>query len=171
MSSADLLADGFNRIQEAVHGAVDGLTAAQLSFRVDGAANSIAWLVWHLTRVEDDHIADAARTDQLWTTTGWAERFDLPLDRSDTGFGHDTADVESVRVDSGDLLTGYHDAVTAATLDYVRRLSDDDLAQVIDESWDPPVTLGVRLVSVVGDGLQHAGQAGFVRGIVERRRP
>ncbi|HET7327310.1 MAG TPA: DUF664 domain-containing protein, partial [Nocardioidaceae bacterium] len=148
---------------------VEGLTSEELSYRV-GEANSIAWLVWHLSRIQDDHIADAAQTDQLWTADGWAERFDLPLDRSDVGFGHGTDEVAAVRVESADLLTGYHDAVATTTLGFVRGRTDHDLARVIDESWDPPVTLGVRLVSVVGDAWQHAGQAAFVRGIVQRNR-
>ena len=47
-------------------------------------------------------------------------------------------------------------------------LTDADLPRVVDERWDPPVTLGVRLVSVISDCLQHAGQAAFVRGILLR---
>jgi hypothetical protein len=38
---------------------------------------------------------------------------------------------------------------------------------VVDASWDPPVTLGVRLVSVISDDLQHAGQAAYLRGMIE----
>jgi hypothetical protein len=62
MTSAELLADAFGRIQETVHDAVRGLTPEQLAFRIDSDANSIAWLVWHLTRIQDDHVADVALT-------------------------------------------------------------------------------------------------------------
>lgn len=170
MDSADVLVDAFERIRQLVHGAVDGLSSEQLSYRVDEGANSIAWLVWHLSRIEDDHIADAAQTEQVWTTDGWADRFGLRFERSETGFGHSADDVASVRVPSGDLLTGYHDAVSARTIDYVQALTDNDMERVVDAAWDPPVTLGVRLVSVAGDTWQHAGQAAFVRGVIERRR-
>lgn len=169
MRSTDLLVDAFGRVRERVHQATQGLTPDQLAFRVDSQANSIAWLVWHLTRVQDDHIADAAGTEQVWTTSGWAERFDLPFPAVATGFGHSSDQVAAVQVRSGDLLSGYHDAVHDKTVAYVQELTDDDLGRVIDESWDPPVTLGVRLVSVIGDNLQHVGQAAFVRGAVERR--
>ena len=168
MTSADLLVDAFGRIREEVHQIVGGLTAEQLAFRADPAANSIAWLVWHLTRIQDDHVADAFGTDQVWTSDGWAERFGLPLDPLDTGYGHRPREVAAVRVGSGDLLAGYYDAVHRQTIGHVRELTDPDLDRVVDESWDPPVTLGVRLVSVIGDDLQHAGQAAFVRGLVER---
>jgi Protein of unknown function (DUF664) len=169
VTSGELLVEAFGRIPDVVHGVVDGLTPEQLVFRLDDEANSIAWLVWHLARVQDDHIAVAAQADQVWTAEGWAERFGLPLDSSATGYGHSSADVAAVRVGSGDLLTGYLDAVQHRTIDYVRELTDADLARIVDESWDPPVSLGVRLVSVIADCLQHAGQAAFVRGIAERR--
>lgn len=168
MTSADVLIDGFGRVRETVHEAVDGLKPDDLAFRVDEGANSIAWLVWHLTRVQDDHIADVADLEQVWTARDWVGRFGLPLDRMDTGYGHDPADVADVRV-SAELLAGYHDEVYQQTVDYVRGLTDADLPRIVDTRWDPPVTLGVRLVSVISDDLQHAGQAAFVRGILLRR--
>jgi uncharacterized damage-inducible protein DinB len=166
---AALLTDAFSRIEEEVHGAVDGLSEEQLAHRVDAEANSIGWLVWHLSRVQDDHVAGVAGSEQVWTAQGWAQRFDLPFRVGSIGYGHTSADVARVRVASPDLLTGYYDAVAARTMEYVAGLTDDDLDRVVDEAWDPPVTLGVRLVSVIDDCAQHAGQAAFVRGIVLRR--
>jgi len=168
MPSAELLVDAFGRIRGIVHRAVDGLTAEQLAFRVDPGANSIAWLVWHLTRIQDDHLADAFQGEQVWTAQGWVERFGLPFDPRDTGYGHRAEEVAAVQVDSGDLLVGYYDAVHEQTTRLVGRLGDAELARIVDRSWDPPVTLGVRLVSVIADDLQHAGQAAFVRGILQR---
>lgn len=168
MTSAQLLTDAFDRIRETVHEAVDGLTPRQLAFRPGDGANSIAWLVWHLTRVQDDHVAGVAGTAQAWTEDGWESRFGLPLDPSDTGYGHSADEVAAVQVESAELLTGYHDAVHARTVQYVGSLTDADLPRVVDRAWDPPVTLAVRLVSVVSDDLQHAGQAAFVRGLLRR---
>ncbi len=165
MTSADLLADGFGRIHGLVHTVVDGLDTDELAARVDPAANSIAWLVWHLTRIQDDHVAAVAGTEQAWTAGGWYDRFGLPFDPADHGYGHTTEQVAAVRV-PGELLAGYHAAVHANTDAYVRTLVDGDLDRVVDTSWDPPVTLGVRLVSVVSDDLQHAGQAAYVRGLL-----
>jgi uncharacterized damage-inducible protein DinB len=162
---ADVLLDGFERVREVVHEAVDGLTAAELGFRPAGSANSIAWLVWHLTRIQDDHVAGVADLDQVWTKDGWADRFGLPFDPADTGYGHRDDDVAAVQVESAELLTGYYDAVHEQTLRYVRGLVEADLDRVVDTRWDPPVTLGVRLVSIVSDDLQHAGQAAYVKGI------
>ncbi|MES9543977.1 DUF664 domain-containing protein [Actinomadura sp. NPDC000600] len=166
MTSAELLTDAFDRIQEAVHGAVEGLGGPRLAERPAEGANSIAWLVWHLTRIQDDHVAGVAGAAQVWTRDGWADRFGLPFDASDTGYGHGPDEVAAVRVDSADLLTGYHDAVHDSTVQYVAGLTDADLPRIVDRTWDPPVTLAVRLVSVVSDDLQHAGQAAYVRGLL-----
>ncbi|MGW0364477.1 mycothiol transferase [Streptomyces sp. NPDC002990] len=169
MKVTDVIADGFGRIQEVVHEVVDGLSAQDLNARIDPAANSIAWLVWHLTRVQDDHVADAADLEQVWQAQEWADRFALPLPADSTGYGHTARQAGTVRVDSGELLLGYFEAVHEQTTRFVRGLAAADLDRVVDEGWDPPVTLGVRLVSVLADDLQHAGQAAFVRGVLERR--
>jgi uncharacterized damage-inducible protein DinB len=172
MTIAELLADAFGRIRENVHRVVDGLTPGQLTFRPDNGSNSIAWLVWHLTRIQDDHIADVAGTGQVWTAgpsgSTWADRFGLPFAASATGYGQGSEAVAAVQVRSGELLTGYYDAVHQETLDYVQGLTDADLDAVVDKAWDPPVTLGVRLVSVISDDLQHVGQAAYLRGIIDR---
>jgi uncharacterized damage-inducible protein DinB len=169
MTSAELLADSFGRIREVVEEVLDGLTTDELTTRLDADANSIAWLIWHLTRVQDDHISDVARTEQAWTSSGWAERFALPLDVSDVGYGNSSAQVAAVVADA-DKLLGYYDAVSQNTLEFVRHVSDADLDRVVDQRWDPPVTLGVRLISVINDDLQHAGQAAYLNGILARRR-
>ncbi len=168
MDTAGLLVDAFGRIRQAVHHAVEGLTAEGLAFRPDGQANSIAWLIWHLTRIQDDHVADAEGREQTWTGGGWVGRFGLPLDPSDTGYGHTTDHVAAVRVDSGELLTGYYDEVHRQTVHFIERLGHEELDRIVDDSWDPPVSLGVRLNSVLADDLQHVGQAAYVRGLLLR---
>lgn len=166
----DILLDSLDRVSETVHLVVAGLTPDQLSQRFGEnrsvGTNSIAWLIWHLARLQDDHLASAAGTEQLWVTAGWVQRFGLPFEREATGYGQNSAEVSAVKVDSGELLTGYFDAVHERTLGYVHSLSEADLASVIDDSWDPPVTLAARLVSVINDCTQHVGQAAFVRGML-----
>ncbi len=165
MTPADLLTDALGRVLEHVEGALDGLDDATLARRPAPGANTIAWLVWHLTRVQDDHVADAAGRDQVWTAQGYDDRFGLSLPAGDTGYGHTAEQVGLVRA-PGALLLDYHRVTHAATLAYVADLAADDLDRVVDTRWDPPVTLGVRLVSVVDDCAQHAGQAAYVRGLL-----
>ncbi|MFJ5774104.1 DUF664 domain-containing protein [Streptomyces sp. NPDC093094] len=166
MHAKDILIEGYGRIREEVHAAVEGLGPDGLNARPAADANSVAWLVWHLTRVQDDHVADAFGLDQVWRAGQWSERFALPLPVHDTGYGHSSAEVARVRVDSAELLTGYYDAVHARTLQRLGALTAGDLERIVDERWDPPVTLGVRLVSVLSDDLQHAGQAAYARGLL-----
>ncbi|MFD4549925.1 DinB family protein [Streptomyces sp. NPDC058466] len=166
MHAKDVLIDAYSRIQEEVHAVVDGLAPDDLNARPAVGANSISWLVWHLTRVQDDHVAEAAGLDQVWLDQGWEKRFGLDLPRRDTGYGHSPAKVAKVQIPSGDLLTGYYDAVHEQSLEFVRGLTAKDLERVVDERWTPAVTLGVRLVSVLADDLQHVGQAAYVRGLL-----
>ncbi|EKX67457.1 DinB family protein [Streptomyces ipomoeae] len=168
MNVKDVLIDAYGRIKEEVHAVVDDLSPDDLHARPAPDANSIAWLVWHLTRVQDDHMADASGLDQVWLSQDWQKRFALGLPSHDTGYGHSSAKVAKVRVDSGDLLTGYYDAVHDRSLGFLRGLTGKDLDRIVDERWDPPVSLGVRLISVLADDLQHVGQAAYVRGLLQR---
>ncbi|MHA7240374.1 mycothiol transferase [Arthrobacter sp. TMS1-12-1] len=166
MTSVEVLSEAFGRLPDLVRGAVRGLDADQLSVRPGGSANPIAWLVWHLTRVEDSHFAEAFGHDQVWLAQGFADRWDLALDRGDTGYGHAQEQVDAVRVASTQQLLDYFDAVHGLSLGLVADLDEQDLHRVVDERWDPPVTLLVRLVSVIDDAVQHAGQAAYARGII-----
>ena len=170
MSAAtELLLDAFDRVRESVHGVVEGADREVLTGRLDPDANTIEWLVWHLTRIMDDHIAHVAGTEQVWLSGGWVERFGLPFEPHEHGYGHSSEQVAAVDVD-GQLLLGYFDAVHDQVVAYVRDLDDAELPRIVDRRWDPPVTLAVRLVSVVNDATQHVGQAAFVRGVLERTR-
>lgn len=168
MTSAELLVDAFGRVKDAVHRSVDGLTQQQLGYQPAPAANSIAWLVWHVARVQDNHIADVADYQQVWTSQGWFDRFALPFTPSATGYGHGADEVAELASVSAKLLVGYYDAVHEQTVRYVSALTDADLPRIVDTRWTPPVTLGVRLISVVEDDLMHVGQAEYVRGIILR---
>jgi hypothetical protein len=168
MNVSELLTDALGRVRAKVPDVVAGLGDDDLAWRPDPGANSIAWLVWHLSRIEDDHVAGVAGTEQAWVAEGWAERFALPFGVHEHGYGMNADDVGRVRV-GADLLAGYYEAVAARSAAYVATLGPDDLDRVVDEDWDPPVTLGVRLVSVVDEVNAHLGQAQYVRGLIERR--
>lgn len=169
MKSSELLSDCIARVREQVPGIVEGLDEDALAWRPGPEANSIAWLLWHLTRIEDDHIADVAGTEQAWNEDHWMARFELPLPAEDHGYGHSSEQVAAVRA-SAELLAGYHEEVARRASAYVETLEDADLDRVVDERWDPPVSLGVRLVSVVCEINQHVGQAAYVRGLLDSRR-
>lgn len=165
MRSSELLIEGFGRVREVARAAVQDLDAERLTARPGPDANPIGWLVWHLARVQDDHVAEVAGTEQVWTAQGWVKRFGLPFEDGAIGYGQSSAEVGRFSADA-ELLVGYLDAVHEATVGYLGTVTDEDLDAVVDDSWDPPVTLAVRLVSVLSDDLQHAGQAAYVRGLL-----
>jgi hypothetical protein len=169
MLSSDLLLDAFDRVRGVVHSVLIGAGPGMLEYRPDPEANTLAWLVWHLARIQDAQIAPLVGEgeDEVWTADGWYERFALPFHRRATGYGHTADEVAAVRA-SAELLRGYFDAVHARTIAYLPTLAEADYARIVDRAWDPPVTLAVRLVSIVADDLEHAGQAAYVRGLALR---
>jgi hypothetical protein len=165
-AARDILIDLFERVREGVAELTTGLTDETAFWRPDGEANSISWLLWHLIRVQDDHVAGVAGVAQVWAR--YRDEAALPLEPDDTGYGHTPDQVGSVRV-TADLLNRYQSDVHAATLAYLDGLTEAELARIVDDRWDPPVTAAVRLVSVIDDCAKHLGQADYVRGLADRR--
>lgn len=168
MQSSQVLDEAFSRIPGVARRAVDGLDAEALVWQPDPASNPIGWLLWHLARIQDDHVAELAEDEQVWVAEAWAPRFGLGDTTTETGFAHTAEQVRTVRPEGTDALLGYLDAVSERTRGFLATVGDDDLDRVVDTSWDPPVTMGVRLVSVIGEGMQHAGQAAYLRGLHDR---
>lgn len=165
MDARETLIDGIGRSRETCHRVLEGLDADALAWRPAADANTIAWLVWHLARQQDAQVAHLAGCEEVWTAGGWFDRFGLDLPASSLGYGHTAAEAAKVRVTDLSLLLGYLDAATDATAAYVSGLDPASLDDIVDTRWTPHVTRGVRLVSVVDDAAQHAGQAAYVRGL------
>ncbi len=164
MEGAPLIADALSRVGDTLHRALQGVDAETLRRMPSSDANSMAWLAWHLTRVQDNHFSDLAEREAAWTAEGWHERFGMPP-ANDIGFGWTPIQVADFSVGSADLLLAHYDAVLARSKEYLASLRPDDLDRVLDEPrWDPRPTVAVRLVSVVNDNTQHAGQVIYLRG-------
>jgi uncharacterized damage-inducible protein DinB len=166
MDIAPLLLDLYDRIPPLAAAAVEGLDQEALSRAPEPGANTIGWLVWHIARVQDHHVSELLGTEQVWVSGEWTRRCGLEPDPSNTGYGHSAEEVRSVRPESAEVLVEYLGEVSDRTTSMLEGLAPADLDRVVDRRWDPPVTLGVRLVSIADDGLQHAGQAAYVRGLL-----
>jgi uncharacterized damage-inducible protein DinB len=170
MESKDVIIDALGRIPRTLSMALDGITAEQLTYRPTEQANSIAWLAWHLTRVQDHHLSELAGREQAWIADGWHAKFGKPADPKDTGQRYAPEQVAAICPADPSLLLDYHNAVYQRSVEYVQGLTAADLDRVLDEpQWNPMPTVGVRLVSVISDNTQHAGQAAYLRGCIENR--
>lgn len=163
-----LFRDALGRPVEVAHHLVATTAVATLNRQPAPGANSITWLLWHIGREIDLQIAVLAGTEEVWHRDGWAERFALPLPVDAMGYGHTDEEVALVSVEDPALLTGYLDAVASVANGYVESLDESAFDEIIDAGWDPPVTRGARLVSIVDDASQHAGQASYVAGLLAR---
>jgi len=168
MDVAGLLDEVYSRIPDAAREAVSGLPKDRLTAVPKPGANTIAWLIWHVGRVQDHHVSELMGEKQLWAENdAWSARFGLAPDPHNTGYGHSPEEVAAVRPDDGGALLDYFDAVMQRTRAFLARVSAEDLDRIVDRRWNPPVTMGVRLVSVAEDNLQHIGQAAYLRGLLE----
>lgn len=168
MEGPELIADGLGRVNQMLHRVLTSLPTDYLNRMPADGSNSISWMAWHLTRVHDDHLSSLAGEPQLWESGGWRERFGFPAGDNSTGGGYSPEQVAAFNVDSVDVLLGYADAVYERSRAYLATLTSSDLDRVLDEpQYNPLPTAGVRLVSVVNDNTQHAGQIAYVRGYFE----
>lgn len=166
MEVSSLLIELYDRIPPLARQAIRDLSIDQLTEAPAPGANTIAWLIWHLARVQDHHLSQVLDEDQIWVGGEWARQFGLAPDPSNTGYGHAADEVSAVRPERPEVLLDYLDVVFDRTRTMLRGLVASDLDRVVDRRWDPPVTLGVRLVSVADDSLQHVGQAAYARGLL-----
>ena len=164
MDASGLLIELYGRIVPLAEQAVAGLEPDDLR-RGPAGANNIGWLIWHLARVQDSQISDIFDGDQVWVEPGWSDRFGLGPDPDNIGYGHGPGDVERVRPASADALLDYLQEVDARTNRWLADLVATDLDRIVDNRFNPPVTMGVRLVSIADDCLQHVGQANYLKGM------
>lgn len=171
MEWRELLVDGFDRLPELMEEVLAGVRTADLDRPPRPGANPLGWTVWHLTRVQDGQIADLMGEADLWTESGWHEKFGRPPDHEDSGYGHTPAQVRAFRSPSAKVQLDYLRAVTDRTKHYLGTLSPSDLDRELDEPWQkPPPTVAVRIVSILADCHQHAGEASYIRGLLNAAR-
>ncbi len=169
MESAGLVLDALGRVREMVRGALKDLSPQEL---LSPPKPHIAWLVWHLSRVQDVNVSGLMERPQLWTADGWHARFNMPPDPKDYGSGHrhTATQVDAFTVTDKQLLLDYLDAVFARTTAYLSTVTNDDLNRVLNEpQYQPRPTLGIRLASVINCNTRHAGQIEYLRGLVKHQ--
>jgi len=163
MNITDVFADFAQRPVEAARN-LPALSAEQLNAHPAGHPNSIAWLLWHAGREIDVQLAHLSGANEVWES--YRDKFGLGELGDSVGYGHSRDQAHQIRVSDQQLLVDYVQACLQALIEYTGTLSEEDLDEVIDHHWDPPVTRGVRLVSIVDDATQHVAQAAYAAGAV-----
>ena len=161
MDARNVLREAASRPAAEAKALVNTLPEGALNAHAGGHTNSIAWLLWHAGRQMDVQLAQ-----QVWHSQGFDARFNLGELGNTVGYGHTAEQARAVVVEDAALLVEYLGAATAALSEYIASLSEADLDDVIDTSWTPHVTRGVRLVSMIDDAAQHVGQAAYAAGIL-----
>ena len=168
MECNELLTDAYQRVQATLDRVLGGLSKADLEWQPKPDCNSIGWLAWHLTRQQDRQISALMGVDQLWITDNWYLQFARPPDPLDFGFGHTPVQVANFKCPDTEVFLGYHRAVLLRSISYFQTLSKEDLDRELDEpKYNPLPTVGVRLISIINDGITHAGQAAYLRGLLQ----
>ena len=167
MESAGLVMDALGRVRDMVREALKDLTPEE---SLSPPKPHIAWLVWHLSRVQDANFSGLLDRPQLWIAAGWHARFNMPPDSRDYGTGHRQTQqqADAFTVTDKMLLLDYLDAVFAQTKSYLSTVTNADLNRVLNEpQYTPLPTLSIRLASVINCNTRHAGQIEYLRGLVK----
>lgn len=127
--------------------------------------NSIAWLLWHAAHEIDEQVAELSGESTVWESRGFAARFGLDIDAGEHGYGHTPQQARAIVVHDPDLLLEHLAVVIETQVEFMKPLAPSDLGRIVDERWDPPVTLAVRLASMSVDAVGHVAQASYVAGI------
>ena len=170
MEWRELIVDGYDRLPDFMKEVLAGLGMADLDRQPHRNCNSLGWTAWHLTRVQDSQIADLMGEEQLWIKDGWSKKFKRPPDPDDSGYGHTPEQVRAFRSPSVRTQLDYLRAVVERTKRYLASLTPSDLDRELEEPWFQPLpTVGVRIVSVLADCHQHAGEASYIRGLLKAK--
>lgn len=162
MELAEFITGIFMRISQVLETALDGLTEDEINQQPNPECNSIGWMVWHLTRVQDRFIAMLSNNEQVYIAGKWYEKFNRGADPQDIGYGHSSEDLANFKAPDTKTLLDYHYDTLEKTKQYTNRISPGELDRVIDNSRAPTVAL--RLTAFISDNLQHAGQVAYLRG-------
>ena len=142
--------------------ATEDLTEEQLYHQPTPDTNSIAWLIWHLSRWRDKISAAAAGEPEVWISQGWAGKFGMEDGR--TGLGDTIEQVARFKVDTN-MLTDYAEAAHKAIVERVSGFTTEQFNQEIEYTPGSPRPAWRALISVVEDSAEHTGQINYLRGM------
>ncbi len=146
MAATDVIKTALERNWGMVDRALEGLDDVTLAQQPNANSNSVAWLLWHMTRVVDTFVNSRLQSKpQLWVQDGWHQKFGMNDDPGQTGQGMSSEDLAAWTTPSRDVLLGYFEAVKTGARDYLTSLTDADLSGSVvvqASSSNPPTNPG-----------------------------
>lgn len=157
-----------DRNEEYVLKAVEGISLDDLHRMPTPETNSIGWLLWHLSRVQDRNTAAMAGWPQAWITAGWHAKFGRAANPDERGNGDTPAQVAAFRAPSVEIMVGYYKAGRTRVDKFLATLTLADLERpVAGPNPGSTVPLNTRLTALALECCQHGGQIAYVRGMLK----
>jgi hypothetical protein len=156
--------------------AIEGLSPEELAWQSNPNANSMAFIVWHVSRVEDRWLQRFAQEAQeVWIRDGWSEKTGIA--EQGTGIGYTAEQLAQFPLVKGENLRQYFEAVGIETTTFLKGLEhkDFDFAPEREPAPDRPralsnpafagCTIGRMFRQLVAEFNQHLGQIQYIRGL------
>ncbi len=165
MKATELITLSLKENEEYVNDAIKKLSQDELAWRTKPHSNSIAFLMWHLARVEDLWINRILKGGkEIYEAEGWYKKYKTEI--QDNGAFFDEAKLKAWPVPTLKLLKEYAAAVRQTTLAYLKTLNEKDLDEPRDFTWMKG-TNGTALSHLISEIGEHSGQIGYIKGIMK----
>jgi uncharacterized damage-inducible protein DinB len=169
MKPIELIVKSLEESRQYVADAIKGLSQDDIAWRPKTHSNSIAFLLWHVARVEDLWINRILLGEkEVYELEGWHKKFNTPA--QDSGFGYDVAKLKSWPVPKLALLKEYAAVVREKTLAYLKSVNEKKLDEPKDFGWSKG-NVGSALSHLITEVAEHSGQIGYLRGIMKGIEP
>jgi hypothetical protein len=166
MELHEMLAVGYSGILRTLDYTLKGLTKEDINWQPKPDCNSIGWMVWHPIRFQDMQISEFMGEEQLWIKDGWYKKWGRKADPKESGGGMTPEDLTKFKSPGAATVLAYAKAVVERSQKYFPTLKKADLDKILKGGPHKPYpTVGMMLMIILSDSLQHAGQAGYVRGL------
>ena len=166
MKGAKILSDMLEMSDSLVRRALEGLTDADLIKRPSDQDNTIGWLMWHKTRVEDIAFADASGEEQFWISDKWHEKFGMEPNPGQMGFRGFARTSDEPRVQERKTFSATPTPFGRARLRCWRASRPRTSTRKSPPRWARPSKSGTTSGRVAADNIQHGGQICYLRGFI-----
>ena len=135
--------------------ALEGVSKQQMRMIPTGCNHSIAWVIWHLSRIEDMTMNIlAAGSPQVFQQEGWSKKMNVGV--RDTGNAMDKASIAALsKAVDLESLRAYRLSVGRRTREIVEMLQPDELKQKVAPARLEHLQAGGDVAAEASDLLEY----------------